>query len=86
MRIAVVGGTGVAGRYTVAAARRKGHDVVVIARSRGVDVYTGAGLDEALTGIETVVDVTSVEADLEATRAFFATATTRVSFGVTGVF
>ena len=37
MRIAVIGGTGVAGRATVAALRQAGHDVAVLARSRGVD-------------------------------------------------
>jgi nucleoside-diphosphate-sugar epimerase len=35
MRIAVIGGTGVVGRHTVAALRRAGHDTVVVARSRG---------------------------------------------------
>lgn len=49
MRIAVVGGTGVAGRHAVAAARRKGHDVVVIARSRGVDVYTWTRVGDVAT-------------------------------------
>ncbi|MGA9577096.1 MAG: NAD-dependent epimerase/dehydratase family protein [Terrimicrobiaceae bacterium] len=48
MRLAVIGGTGVAGRYTVESLRRAGHDTVVIARSRGVDVSTGRGLDDAL--------------------------------------
>jgi len=76
MRIAVVGGTGVAGRHAVHALRQAGHDVVVIARSHGADVLTGRGLDEALAGVDVVVDASSVQApDAEATRAFFATAT-----------
>ena len=76
MRIAVIGGTGVAGRHTVSALRRAGHDTVVVTRSRGVDVVTGQGLDDALVGVDVVVDVTSVQGpDAEATRNLFATAT-----------
>jgi uncharacterized protein YbjT (DUF2867 family) len=76
MRIAVIGGTGVAGRHTVEALRRAGHDAVVVARSRGVDVSTGKGLDDALVGVDAVIDVTNVQAlDAEATRKLFANAT-----------
>jgi uncharacterized protein YbjT (DUF2867 family) len=72
MRIAVIGGTGVVGRYTVEALRRAGHDVVVVARSRGVNVLTGEGLDDALVGVHAGIDVTNVEApDAEATRELF---------------
>jgi len=79
MRIAVIGGTGVAGRATVAALRQAGHDVAVLARSRGVDVYTGEGLDEALVGVDVVIDVTNAQAaDAEATRNLFATATRNI--------
>jgi uncharacterized protein YbjT (DUF2867 family) len=75
VRIAVVGGTGVAGRHTVEAVRRAGHDAVVVSRSCGVDVGTGAGLDDALAGVEVVIDVTNVQAsDAEATRSLFAAA------------
>ncbi len=48
MRIAVAGGTGVVGRHVVDAARKRGHDVVVLTRSAGVDLTTGAGLAERL--------------------------------------
>ena len=47
MRIAVIGGTGVAGRHTVDSVRRAGHEALVVSRARGVDVSIGAGLDEA---------------------------------------
>lgn len=67
-RIAVLGGTGVAGRLTVDALRRDGHDAVVLARSTGVDVTTGSGLREALEGAFAVIDTTSV-ATLRAGRA-----------------
>ena len=76
MRIAVVGGTGTAGRPTVESLRRAGHEPIVISRSRGVDVATGAGLAQALEGVEVVIDVTSVQGpDPEATRALFERAT-----------
>jgi uncharacterized protein YbjT (DUF2867 family) len=77
MRIAVIGGTGGVGRHTVEALRRAGHDTVVVARSCGVDISTGEGLDDALVGVDTVIDVTNIQApDAEATRRLFA-ATTR---------
>lgn len=59
MRIAVAGGTGVVGRLVVDLARERGHDVIVLARSKGIDLTTAEGLD--LTGVETVVDVTSID-------------------------
>jgi uncharacterized protein YbjT (DUF2867 family) len=76
MRIAVVGGTGLAGRQTVDAILRKGHETIVIARSHGVDVLTGEGLDAALAGVDAVIDVMNTRpADVEATRENFDTAT-----------
>ena len=62
MRIAVAGATGNIGSLTVAALERQGHEVVKISRSHGVDLATAEGLDEALTGVEAVVDVTNVTA------------------------
>jgi uncharacterized protein YbjT (DUF2867 family) len=76
MRIAVIGGTGVAGHHTVEALRRAGHSPVVVARSRGADVFTGQGIDEAFAGVDAVVDVSNMVApDAAATRTLFATAT-----------
>jgi uncharacterized protein YbjT (DUF2867 family) len=60
MRIAVAGGTGVLGRQVVDAVRAAGHDAVVIARAAGVDVISGAGLDGALEGVDTVVDASNI--------------------------
>ena len=75
MRIAVIGGTGVVGHHTVEALGRAGHDVVVVARSHGVNVATGEGLDDALVGVEAVVDVTNIQApDAEATQNLFGAA------------
>ncbi|MBN6038063.1 SDR family oxidoreductase [Amycolatopsis sp. 195334CR] len=76
MRIAVAGATGNIGALTVAALERQGHDVVRISRSLGVDLSTGAGLDEALTGVEAVVDaINAPAADEAATVAYLGTAT-----------
>lgn len=60
MKIAVAGGTGVVGGHVVEALRGVGHEAVVVARSRGVDVVTGRGLDAALDGVQAVVDTTNI--------------------------
>lgn len=76
MRVAVVGGTGLVGGHTTEALRHAGHDAVVVARSTGTDVTTGAGLDAALAGVEAVIDVTNTFAqDADEAREFFAAAT-----------
>ncbi len=74
-RIAVVGATGRAGRHVVAVLTERGHDVVPIARAHGVDVITGAGLDEALAGVDAIIDVaTGPSPEEQAATAFFTTA------------
>ena len=79
MRVAVAGGTGVAGRHAVAVLRERGHEVRVLSRSAGVDVTTGQGLDTALAGVATVVDVTNVPTTRRrAAVHYFTTATTRL--------
>lgn len=76
MRVAVVGATGRIGSLTVAALRRDGHDVVPVSRKHGVDIVTGAGLDEALAGVAAVVDATSSNATTAAEAVgFFTTGT-----------
>ncbi|MFI9009843.1 SDR family oxidoreductase [Actinosynnema sp. NPDC053489] len=62
MRIAVAGATGNIGSLTVVALERRGHEVVRISRSTGVDLSTGEGLDAALAGVDAVVDAVNVEA------------------------
>jgi uncharacterized protein YbjT (DUF2867 family) len=57
MRIAVAGGTGTVGRHVVETATQAGHDVVVLSRSRGVDLVEGHGLAAALEGVAAIVDV-----------------------------
>jgi uncharacterized protein YbjT (DUF2867 family) len=79
MRVAVVGGTGVVGRHVVERVRAAGHEPVVIARSVGVDVVAGNGLDEALAGAAAVVDVGNVAAvGRRRSEAFFEKATTNL--------
>jgi len=75
MRIAVAGGTGLVGRYVVGELAAAGHTPVVLARSRGVDLVTGAGLEAALTGAEAVVDVSNLQtAGARKSTAFFESA------------
>jgi uncharacterized protein YbjT (DUF2867 family) len=74
-KIAVAGATGRVGRHVVDLLEADGHDVVRIARSTGVDVITGEGLAEALTGVECVVDATTGPSpDQKAATDFFITA------------
>jgi uncharacterized protein YbjT (DUF2867 family) len=76
MRVAVVGATGRIGQYTVDALTRSGHETVPISRSSGVDARTGAGLDEALAGVDVVVDVSNTQSQGEAEIVdFFGTVT-----------
>ncbi|MER6529385.1 NAD(P)H-binding protein [Streptomyces sp. NPDC001508] len=60
MKIAVAGGTGVAGRLVVEALRARGQAPVVLSRGQGVDLLSGSGLDAALAGAEAVIDVSNV--------------------------
>jgi uncharacterized protein YbjT (DUF2867 family) len=57
MRVTVIGATGQVGSKVVELLREQGHDVVPASRETGADVLTGAGLVEALTGAEVLVDV-----------------------------
>jgi uncharacterized protein YbjT (DUF2867 family) len=76
VRVAVAGGTGLLGRLVVAELTRAGAEPVVLARSRGVDLTTGAGLDQALAGAEAVVDVSNVATTSGRTSVRFFTAAT----------
>lgn len=79
MRVAVAGGTGVVGSQVVRALGATGHEAVVLARGRGVDLVTGAGLDRALVGVEAVVDVSNVTTlSRRRSTAFFSTVTNRL--------
>jgi uncharacterized protein YbjT (DUF2867 family) len=72
MRIAVTGATGRVGAPLVEILEERGHDVVPISRSTGVDVVTGEGLEEALAGVEIIIDTaTGPSPDEESATAFF---------------
>ncbi|PTQ11874.1 NmrA family transcriptional regulator [Sphingomonas oleivorans] len=72
MKIAVIGGTGLVGRKLVSRLRQAAHEVVVAARSTGVDLVGNYGLNEALDGAKVVVDVSnSGYANVEGMQAFF---------------
>ncbi len=76
MKIAVAGGTGAVGSLVVEEARARGHEAVALARSAGVDLTTGRGLDTALEGVAVVVDTSSVQTQsAKASTEFFTTAT-----------
>lgn len=73
MRIAVAGGTGRAGQHVVDALTEQGHEVVVMSRSTGVDVFTGEGLDDALVGVDAIVDAATTPTP-DGAMEFFTTA------------
>jgi uncharacterized protein YbjT (DUF2867 family) len=75
MKIAVAGATGRVGRQVVDVLRERGHEVVPMSRSQGVDVVTGDGLAEALAGVECVIDTaTGPSPEEEAATTFFTAA------------
>ena len=77
MRIAVAGGTGLVGGHVVDALRTAEHEPVVLARSRGVDITTGKGLEDALLGVGAVIDVSNVVTTRSGRSVTFFTAGTR---------
>ena len=73
-KIAVAGATGRVGRHMVDVLRERGHEVVPLARSLGVDVITGRGLADALVGVDAVIDAaTQSSPDQAAATDFFTT-------------
>jgi uncharacterized protein YbjT (DUF2867 family) len=71
-QIAVTGATGRVGSHLVEILEARGHRVIPIARSKGVDVVSGAGLDEALAGVEKIIDAaTGPSPDQQAATEFF---------------
>ncbi|GGQ31884.1 SDR family oxidoreductase [Streptosporangium pseudovulgare] len=71
---AVAGATGRLGRHVVDVLTERGHRAVPMSRATGVDIITGEGLAEALTGAEAVIDVASWHSsDQDAATEFFRT-------------
>ena len=75
MELTVVGGTGLIGAQLVRELTAAGHSAVPAARSTGVDLLTGRGLDEALEGAEVMVDLSNSPTLDEASSEFFRTST-----------
>lgn len=74
MKILVIGGTGLIGSKLVKLLVARGHDAIAASPATGVDTITGEGLDAALVGVQTVVDVAnSPSFEDEAVLAFFQT-------------
>jgi uncharacterized protein YbjT (DUF2867 family) len=74
-KIAVAGATGRVGHHVVEVLSERGHDVVSISRSHGVDVITGQGLADALDGVEGIVDTaTGPSPEQQAATEFFVSA------------
>jgi uncharacterized protein YbjT (DUF2867 family) len=72
MKIAIVGGTGTLGRHVVSELRARGHEVRALSRNAPdypVDLTTGTGLDEALSGCEVVVDASNNQSSSSKTAA-----------------
>lgn len=57
MKITVMGASGQIGAKVVELLRAAGHETVAAARDSGVDVLTGNGLAQALSGADVLVDV-----------------------------
>ena len=70
MKVAVIGGTGVLGKLVVAELASRGDEVLALSRTapaklpdgvshRSVDLTSGEGLEDALAGVEVVVDTSN---------------------------
>lgn len=57
MKIVVIGGTGLIGSKTVTILRQGGHEVVAASPQNGINIITGEGLKEAMTGTQVVIDL-----------------------------
>ncbi|MER5787551.1 SDR family oxidoreductase [Streptomyces sp. NPDC001980] len=73
MKFAVIGGTGLVGSQVVKDLNAAGHEAVPHSQSTGVDIITGQGLDEALMGVDVVVNLTNSPTFDDASLAFFQT-------------
>src|SRR5262245_52431689 len=57
MKIVVIGGSGLIGTKLVSNLRRQGHEVVAASLQTGVNIVTGEGVANVLTGAQVVVNV-----------------------------
>jgi uncharacterized protein YbjT (DUF2867 family) len=76
MKIVIIGGTGLIGSKLAPLLRSRGHEVLQASPSRGVNAVTGEGLQAALAGADSVVDVSnSPSFEDKAVLQFFETGT-----------
>ena len=74
-KIAVAGATGRVGRHVAEILEAQGQAVVAMSRSQGIDVVSGDGLADALTGVDAIVDAASTPSpDQQEATDFFSTA------------
>ena len=79
MKITVIGASGLIGSKVVDLLTAEGHDVVAASRRSGVDVLTGDGLADALSGADVLVDVVnSPSFDDDPVMEFFSKSTTNL--------
>jgi uncharacterized protein YbjT (DUF2867 family) len=71
MKIAVIGGTGLIGSQVVRNLNAAGHQAVPHSQSTGVDIITGQGLEEAVSGADVVVNLTNSPTFDDASIGFF---------------
>jgi uncharacterized protein YbjT (DUF2867 family) len=82
MRIAIAGATGAVGAHVVDVARDRGHEVVALSRSQGIDLLDAAAVARAVEGSEAVIDVSSIATTSEkASLRFFEAATANLLAG-----
>jgi len=77
MKVVVVGGTGLIGTKLVARLRTHGHEAIAASPARGVDAFTGEGLNLAMRGAAVVVDVSNARSTEPAAILNFFTTSTR---------
>ncbi|GAA5196369.1 NAD(P)H-binding protein [Rugosimonospora acidiphila] len=73
MKIAVIGGTGLIGSQVVKILNGSGHEAVPHSPTTGLDLLSGKGLPEALTGADVVVNLSNSPTFDDASPAFFQT-------------
>ena len=79
MKILVIGGTGLIGRKLVKLLNDRGHEAIPASPATNVNTISGDGLDDALVGVHTVVDVAnSPSFEDNAVLAFFQTSSRNV--------
>jgi uncharacterized protein YbjT (DUF2867 family) len=71
MKTAVIGGTGLIGSQVVTILNASGHEAVPHSLSTGLDLLTGRGLPEALSGADVVANLTDSPTFDETSPAFF---------------